>query len=1209
MAKRKEKSKDMTLIGLVHAYIEQITEIQVVIDKAKIDNKTIEKMKSTLKASTEILKLINDNKELIKAVTKSPIRGDAKKKFDALTSCITAIGEVADSLKKVGFSAISVLMMKPLIYKVIEMILKITDIIAAHKRKANPKVLFSAVDALVKLGEGMFTFLIATGFGVVPLAAVIAVLAVKAFIDVMFWVFDKKVIKKLNDVNRGIDKIAITLFLLSGTVVVMVLAGILVRQGWREMAMVMLYLLAVTAVFAVVGLIAKYLDDAKIDQQILWIAAALMLISLTAVIMIFVGEFIKQSWKELLIVSAYLLLVTELFLLIGVFADTISKGAKTMLWVVLSVSLIALTALMLMWIGSLIQSNWEQLIITEAYLAVVTGLIIIVGGLKSLIMSGVVGLILISTALIVFATSIVIMHAATGNMDVGEVGIISALIGVAVLISTLLGTIMPLPLLGAIALMAVGEALLFIAVPITILARSIETLKKIHATEEDMSRPIYLMDSVVSAVMDCFGGARGLIRLTRAVGRMMMLIPIATSLGIVSRVIASIAALNMPIAFDDKGNPTKFKRMRPDDFVNAATNAATIVSVLANLFGDEDFDVSAGGKTVTIHPITEDVLSKIARSTTNKMMRLAFITNCIGSMASTLSNLAALNIPDDEAGFDENGKPRGWRRMRAEDFTEAATNAATIASIMANLFADEDFEVNIGGKSTTIHAIKKEVFDNIGWRVKWKMNQLAQVVGVIGSMASTLQNIATLSIPDDEAGFDENGKPKGWRRMRPEDFAEASSNIVLIATTLLEGLTYYKHPVYGKSVMDVIDDMSQKALIKIGKAMSVLGNVSGIITAVQQMAQMTVPTKWNKDGQPIEYRILTPEEREAAIINTVDLVTFFLKALTEDDITDALDSMGSKAKKNLEVVMNSTASVGALVTAIRDATTLDKEIIATGIGNLKECILQYAGLISELFVEVWDWKLGSKKIFGLDIPWLFHEKAREAEIDMRSMNTAISRMETLGGTIEPLRALIDSIKAVSGEENTKGVDEGIKNLGSIVKAYCEIFTGDEKGNGGINISSTGERKFQRFKEIVQYHDHFANVNTKNLKDNTDQFVRITNSVNRLEVDKIIKYTDMWSKMNEFMNTMKEMPIEELADAIVNKIAPAMSDISDNVDKMSSGTQTASLVQPNPPTSQSSVMSDPTANNVTNMSEPIDYTSILQGIKEAVEDILQQRMMG
>jgi len=1213
MAEKKETkgkpAKDMSLIGVISAYIEQIVEIQTVVDKAKIDDKTIKKMTKTLKQSVDVLKVISENKELIQAITQNPIKGDAAKKFDALCSVVKALGDIAESLKKVGTLAIPILIMKPLISKVIGFIIEINDQLAESKKQADPKMLENIVKGLVTLGKGLLTFLVVTAFGLVPLAAIVALLAVRAFLWVMEQLFTGKSLEKLKEIDDGLREIAITLFLLAGTVVVLVLAGLLIKQGWKQMLMVMAYLAVVTLIFIAIAYLFEYTSGENSTDQIKNIAIALVLIALTAIIMIITGEFISQGWKQMLIVAAYLVVVTGIFLLIGMFAETIEKGTKEMLWVVLATVLISLTAVLLIYIGQQIEANWQQLLMVTAFLVIITGLFVVIGLLKSLIDPGVTSFILMSVALIVFGVSMLVLHAATGQMTWGEVGIIIALVGVMSLISVALGAAMPWPLLGAVALFALGAAMLFIAAPILLLAKSIETLKKIKATGEDMARPIHLMGALVGAVLSTFGGIRGMIRLARAAGRMMMLIPIAISLGIISRVIADIASLKMPIEFDEKGNPKKYQKMEAKDFMEAATNAAGIASTLANLFGDEDFEVNVGGQKVTIHPITEKMLEKITGSTVRKMAQLMWISVCIGGMAKVLQKIASLNMPDDEKGYDSEGKPKGYKRMKSEDFIEAATNAAAIAKILSSLFGDSILVVRIGGKVIKISPVSQEALDGITGSVTRKMNRLSYIVGAIGNMAGTLQKLASLIIPDDEAGFDKDGKPKGWRTMKAEDFATAASNVVKIATTLLYGLTYYKDPTTGKTTMDAIDDMSYWAMYKLKKAMEILSNVSGMVDAVQLMASMSVPTKWDKDGKPIAFRTLTDEEREKAIINTTDMVCFFLKALTEDDITEALNSMGRRARKNIETVMNSTSGVSALVDAVVKATDLDADTIATGIANLKECILRYAGLINELFVDVWEWRWGKKKILGINVPWLFHEKVKEAEIDMRAMNTAVGRMNQIVETMDPLNELVSNIKQISGEENTKGVKEGINNLGSIVKGYCEIFTGDDKGKGGVNITPTGEKKFAAFKQMVEYHDFFAKVNTKDLKANTDNFVRFIDKANQLDADKIVKQTDMWKAMTEFMESMKDLPFEELADAIVNKIAPAMSDISEGVDKMSSMEPATPITQTSQNTPQGSNTGDPMASKVNNAPTPVDYSDVLEAIKRSVEEIVQQKMMG
>ena len=120
-------------------------------------------------------------------------------------------------------------------------------------------------------------------------------------------------------------------------------------------------------------------------------------------------------------------------------------------------------------------------------------------------------------------------------------------------------------------------------------------------------------------------------------------------------------------------------------------------------------------------------------------------------------------------------------------------------------------------------------------------------------------------------------------------------------------------------------------------------------------------------------------------------------------------------------------------------------------------------------------------------------------------------------------------------------------------------------------------------------------------------IKFMQQINKLDADKVVKYTDMWVKMTEFMDTLKEVPIEELSEAIVNKIAPAVDKISNA--ESANQVQSATIAQPNVQSAPIEAAGSPVANKTINTPEPIDYTDLLQGIKNAVEDILQQRMMG
>ena len=92
-----------------------------------------------------------------------------------------------------------------------------------------------------------------------------------------------------------------------------------------------------------------------------------------------------------------------------------------------------------------------------------------------------------------------------------------------------------------------------------------------------------------------------------------------------------------------------------------------------------------------------------------------------------------------------------------------------------------------------------------------------------------------------------------------------------------------------------------------------------------------------------------------------------------------------------------------------------------------------------------------------------------------------------------------------------------------------------------------------------------------------------------------------------MAEIKNLNIEELSDAIVNKIAPAMEGISENVDKMGSSssdskeTSIATTSQTQPPKTE-----QPTSATTTLAPDkPKDYTEVLENIKNLLQEYLDQ----
>lgn len=279
---------------------------------------------------------------------------------------------------------------------------------------------------------------------------------------------------------------------------------------------------------------------------------------------------------------------------------------------------------------------------------------------------------------------------------------------------------------------------------------------------------------------------------------------------------------------------------------------------------------------------------------------------------------------------------------------------------------------------------------------------------------------------------------------------------------------------------------------------------------------------------------------------------------------------------------------------VKFASTLDTEAVQKSVQSIIGCAQSIRNIV---FAPQWQAsaeEMADQSTSGKAKAWFKNITGKAAGV-VKGVVDGIGNLASAGilATVLPsvieITTLVDLLEKISKfeveeEAVTSKVDQIIR-LSSIVSA--QISSSDNVVN---TISDTKVKSFSTY---------------------ANDSIKFMQQINKLDADKLVKYSDMWVKMTEFMDTLKDVPIEELSEAIVNKIAPAVDKIS-NTEPAQVTSQTASLAQPNPPAPQGNAVGDPTANTankVTNVPEPIDYTSILQGIKEAVEDILQQRMMG
>ena len=145
----------------------------------------------------------------------------------------------------------------------------------------------------------------------------------------------------------------------------------------------------------------------------------------------------------------------------------------------------------------------------------------------------------------------------------------------------------------------------------------------------------------------------------------------------------------------------------------------------------------------------------------------------------------------------------------------------------------------------------------------------------------------------------------------------------------------------------------------------------------------------------------------------------------------------------------------------------------------------------------------------------------------------------------------------------------------------------------------------------------------------DDSIKYFKHINTLDVSKVKSLGDMYDKMGQFMDKLQDAPIADIADALVNKISPALSDINKSMSK-NKGNATVSS-QASQPSAQNATSTSDTINNltnntstnitnnhtnntstnITNNQQPqnnvkvIDYSTMLENIEDLLEQIKQK----
>jgi len=153
------------------------------------------------------------------------------------------------------------------------------------------------------------------------------------------------------------------------------------------------------------------------------------------------------------------------------------------------------------------------------------------------------------------------------------------------------------------------------------------------------------------------------------------------------------------------------------------------------------------------------------------------------------------------------------------------------------------------------------------------------------------------------------------------DYDKLPDQIAKVTTVL--GDAFYaigdKYPGGGPSIKSLVTgDYSGTSKVYQGiKAVSGMGRaLAGIAMGVQSMADLKFPTKWDKDGNPIEFRTLTTEDFAKVSTNTQLIVTALSKTFSEVGSSEAAQGStwftSSDYEKGIKVVKKMGDPLAAL---------------------------------------------------------------------------------------------------------------------------------------------------------------------------------------------------------------------------------------------------------------------------------------------------------
>ena len=661
---------------------------------------------------------------------------------------------------------------------------------------------------------------------------------------------------------------------------------------------------------------------------------------------------------------------------------------------------------------------------------------------------------------------------------------------------------------------------------------------------------------------------------------------ISELIGNIGQGIKDIAALQIPIAWDDKGHPIEYRSLTQTDFDNMGRGVGLVVTGVISKLA-ELYNSKIGESDVTVGSLFDgkDGVFGIGKknSKIGTVIDASFkVSELIANIGKGIKDIAKLQVPND---WDDKGHPISYVSVTAEDFRNAGI---AVGDIVTNIL---DALVQYAGDERFTDGTMKTVLESI-----MPVNEL------VSGMSDGIVKLANNQIP---IRWDpKTGKPIEFREMKESDYLDAAINVGAIAIGIGKALVdTFSKPEYEKFLFT--DGQPNGQLKEVVDSVSgISGIVSNTADAIVKIANALIPSHYDpKTGQPDKWEKINISEIQLALSKTIgDIVTSVSKTLigvvdgNPDLFKDGKDSLFGQAVSSIsgitKIVSNIIDSVVKIGTAqipkkINDQGQVieyEKIKISDVINNIKTTIPDLVKSLGEGLIFAYDVlsilgineKLAGIKSVNTSINNIIRQSSTtlkdiaEAKIatgydnDGNPKGYTIFNEDAITKARSKARLIISSLLTIFDEDTAKkeqkiSIDDTqlnnlIKTSGQIQQAITEI-------------SGTIKSVINSFKPIIENTDVMNKIFNykKQTKANIDStiglfadiydiftsFAQLQNLLSAKSTDNVIKelYDEQVRKQNEENNQIVSASLENIVDTVSDIIDMSTRVIDSYVNKI------------------------------------------------------------